>query len=132
MWVALYHVFHCNGTVRLVPDRVATPLPAAILLLRVVTADVTCSSVACAIIVTLISCLLCRNLVTVPYMLQYYFWDVMSCIPMDVHWFFGRNCSLNFQGQKVSSNWNCGKAPAFCWLSTHMRAADVKGKYGCK
>jgi hypothetical protein len=48
-----------------------TPLAAALLLLLDVTADVTCSCVACAIIVTLISCLLCRNLVTAVYMLQY-------------------------------------------------------------
>jgi hypothetical protein len=54
MWVAWYHAFHCSGTVRLAPDRVATPLPAALLLLRDVTADVTCSSVSCAVIFTLI------------------------------------------------------------------------------
>jgi hypothetical protein len=68
IWVAWYHVFHCSGTDRLVPDRVETPLPAALLLLRDVTADVTYSSVACAIIVPLIN-LLCRNLVTATYML---------------------------------------------------------------
>jgi hypothetical protein len=37
-WVARGHVFHCSGTVRLAPERVATPLPAALLLLRDVTA----------------------------------------------------------------------------------------------
>jgi hypothetical protein len=47
-----------------------TPLPTALLLLHDVTAEVTCSSVACAIIVMLISCLLCCNLVTVLYVLQ--------------------------------------------------------------
>jgi hypothetical protein len=65
MWVAWFHVFHCSGIVHLVPDRVATPLPAAPLLLRDVT--VTCSSVAYTIIFTLIS----RNLVTALYMLRY-------------------------------------------------------------
>jgi hypothetical protein len=68
MWLALYHVFFCSGTVRLVLDRVATRLPAALLLLRVINAYV-----ACAVIVTLIRCLLWRSLVTVLYMLQYYF-----------------------------------------------------------
>jgi hypothetical protein len=74
MWVALYHVFHYSGIVGPLPDRVATPLPSALLLLRDVTADVdmTCSSVACAIIVTLIGCLLCRNLATALHM-QHYF-----------------------------------------------------------
>ena len=73
MWVAWYRVFHYIGTARLVPDRVATPLPSALLLLRDVISDVevTCPSVACAIIVTPIGCLLCFNLVTALYMLQY-------------------------------------------------------------
>jgi hypothetical protein len=72
MWVAWYHVFHCSGTVCLLQDRVATQLPAPVLLLRDITADadadvdtdadITCSSVTCAIIFTLISCLLCHNL----------------------------------------------------------------------
>jgi hypothetical protein len=66
-----FDVFQCSGTVRLVLDRVATPLAAALLLLREVTADVTCSSVACAMILTLTRCLPCRNLVTSFYMLQY-------------------------------------------------------------
>jgi hypothetical protein len=49
-------------------------LPAASLFLRDVTADVTCSSVACANIVTLRSCLVCRKVVTVlsSVMSQYY------------------------------------------------------------
>jgi hypothetical protein len=47
-----------------------TPLPAGLLLLRDVIPDVTFYSLACAV-VTLISCLLCRNLATA-YMLQYY------------------------------------------------------------
>jgi hypothetical protein len=50
------------------------PLPATLLFLLEVTVDVTCSSVKCAkcaSIVTLISCLLCRNLVTALYMLHY-------------------------------------------------------------
>jgi hypothetical protein len=34
MWVMWYHVFHCSGTARLVPDSVAMPLPAALPLLR--------------------------------------------------------------------------------------------------
>jgi hypothetical protein len=72
MWVACYRVFDCSGTVRLMPDHVATPLPTALLLLCVVTADVTCSSVVCAISFTLTSCLLCRNPVTVLAVLQYY------------------------------------------------------------
>jgi hypothetical protein len=71
MWMTWCHKFHCSGTVRLVPDRVATPLPAALLLLRDVTANMTCSSHACAIVVMLISCLLYRNLVTALYMLKY-------------------------------------------------------------
>jgi hypothetical protein len=37
IWVTLYHVFHCSGTVRLAPDFVATPLPTAVLLLLDVT-----------------------------------------------------------------------------------------------
>jgi hypothetical protein len=78
MWVAWFHVFHCSGIVRLVPDRVATPLPAAPLLLREFIADVTRSSVACTIIVTLISCLLCRNLAAALYMLHY---DNMMALP---------------------------------------------------
>jgi hypothetical protein len=39
MWVAWYHVFHCSGTVRLVPDGMATLLPAALLLLCDITVD---------------------------------------------------------------------------------------------
>jgi hypothetical protein len=72
MWVAWSHVFQCSGTVRLVSDRVATPFHAALLLLRDVTADtdVTCSSVGCVIIVTLIGNLLRRNLVTALYVLH--------------------------------------------------------------
>jgi hypothetical protein len=38
MWVKWYQVFHCSGIFLLAPDRVATPLPAALLLLRDVTA----------------------------------------------------------------------------------------------
>jgi hypothetical protein len=38
MWVTWYHVFHYSGTVRLALDRVATHLPAALLLLRDVAA----------------------------------------------------------------------------------------------
>jgi hypothetical protein len=38
MWVAWYHVLHCSGTVHVMPDRVTTPFPAALLLLRDVTA----------------------------------------------------------------------------------------------
>jgi hypothetical protein len=76
-WVAWYDVFHCSGTIRLMPDRVATLLPAAFLLLYEITEDVTCSSVACAVIVRLISCLLCRNLVTALTMLQYILVDVV-------------------------------------------------------
>jgi hypothetical protein len=49
-------VFHCRGTVRLVQDRVATPLPATLQLLRDVTADI----ITCSITVTLINCLPCR------------------------------------------------------------------------
>jgi hypothetical protein len=71
MRVAWYHMFLCSSTVRLVPDCMATPLPAAILLLHDVTADVMCSSVVCAIIITLISCLPGHNLVMALYMLQY-------------------------------------------------------------
>jgi hypothetical protein len=60
MWVTWSQVFYCSGTVRLAP-----PLPAALLLLRdvIAVADLTRSSVAC-VIVTLIICLLCRNIVT--------------------------------------------------------------------
>jgi hypothetical protein len=64
-------MFHYSGTVRLVLDRVATPLPAGLLLLLDVTVDAMCSSIACAAIVMLISCLLCRNLVTALHVLQY-------------------------------------------------------------
>jgi hypothetical protein len=39
MWAILYYVFHCNVTVLLEPYRVATPLTAALLLSRDVTAD---------------------------------------------------------------------------------------------
>jgi hypothetical protein len=48
-WREWHCVFHCNGIVRLEPYRAATPLPAALLLSRDVTADadVTCSFVAC-------------------------------------------------------------------------------------
>jgi hypothetical protein len=53
MRMVRYHVFHCSGTVRLVPDRVATALPAAFLLLRYVNADVTFFSVVCAVILAL-------------------------------------------------------------------------------
>jgi hypothetical protein len=54
-------------------ESVATLLPAALLYLHDVTEDVTCSSVACAIIITLISSLFCRSLVTAlsPVMSQY-------------------------------------------------------------
>jgi hypothetical protein len=51
MWVAWYHMFHCRDTVRLLPDRLATRLPAALLMVHVISMDVTCSSIACAIIV---------------------------------------------------------------------------------
>jgi hypothetical protein len=54
-----------------VPDRVATPLSAALLLLLDVTADVTCSLVTCTITVMLISCSLCHNVVTALNMLQH-------------------------------------------------------------
>jgi hypothetical protein len=37
-WVTWYHVLHCSGTVRQAPDRMATLLTAALLLLREVTA----------------------------------------------------------------------------------------------
>jgi hypothetical protein len=48
-----------------------TLLPAALLLLRDVTADITCSSVACVIIIALINYLLFRNLVTALYLSAY-------------------------------------------------------------
>jgi hypothetical protein len=38
MWVKWYHVFYCSGIFHLALDRLATPLPAAVLLLRDVTA----------------------------------------------------------------------------------------------
>jgi hypothetical protein len=38
MWVTWYHMFHCKSNVCLVPDRTARLLPAALLLLRDVTA----------------------------------------------------------------------------------------------
>jgi hypothetical protein len=63
--VVLYHVLHCSVTVRLVSDRVATLLPTYLLLLRDVITVVPCSSVA------LISCLVCRNVVTALYMLEF-------------------------------------------------------------
>lgn len=58
MWVAWYNVFHCSATVRLLPNIIT---------------DVTCSSVVCATIVRLISCLLNHNLVTAVCMPQYLF-----------------------------------------------------------
>jgi hypothetical protein len=71
MWVAWYHVFYCSDTVRFVPDRVAKSLPEALLLVRdvIIDADVTCSAAVLVIIVTLLSYLLCRNLVTALYVL---------------------------------------------------------------
>jgi hypothetical protein len=70
MWVAWYHMFHCSNTVCLVPDHVATLRPVALLLSHDITADVSHSFVACAITVTLISCLQCHNLVTALYVIQ--------------------------------------------------------------
>jgi hypothetical protein len=70
MWVAWYRMFHCSGTLRLVLDHTAALLPAVLLLLRYVTADITCSSVACAVIVMLISCLQCHNPVIALYVLR--------------------------------------------------------------
>jgi hypothetical protein len=60
MWVTWSQVFYCSGTVRLAP-----PLPTALLLLRdaITVGDVTCSTVVC-VFVRLMSCLLCRNVVT--------------------------------------------------------------------
>jgi hypothetical protein len=77
MWVAWYRKFHWSGTIHLVPDCVATPLPAGVILLRDITEDVACSSVACVIIVTLISCLLFLQLVMALYVLRYILVDVM-------------------------------------------------------
>jgi hypothetical protein len=71
MWVAWYHMFHCSGTICLAPDRMATQLPTAPKLLCDITMDVMGSSVVHAIIVTLISCVLCLNLVMALYMLQH-------------------------------------------------------------
>jgi hypothetical protein len=99
MWVAWYHGFHCSGTVQLVRDLEATPLPASLLLLRDVTADVTCSSVACAITITLISCLLCSNLVTAVYTPEY-IW--VSSDILRVKLFFG---AARILSDKCSVTW---------------------------
>jgi hypothetical protein len=86
MWVVWFHMFHCSGTVHLVPHHVATLLPAALLLLRDFTANVTCSSVTYAAFVMLISFLLCHNLVTALYMLQctHIWWNEFLCFPAEI------------------------------------------------
>jgi hypothetical protein len=98
----------------------ATPLPAALLQSHDFTADVTCSSVTYAVIVMLISCLLCHNLVTAFYMLQYahMWWNELLCFPTEIS-----NPSAAFSDQLnilLSFSWNRMKWKWFIHFNMYL------------